>query len=244
MESSEIVFRCSSLGKIMTQAKDKSEALSETCKSYLVEKGIEERYGRSRELVNKFVKKGLQAEEDAITLYSRLKKELYKKNGFALHNRYIVGTPDLYAGPIIHEAETIIDIKCSWDVFTYFKATTKDLNKQYYWQLQGYMALTGAQKAILAYCLINTPQPLVYQELKQLEYKFGNVSPTDKSYIRACEEVERLAKYDDVPMHERVTEIEIDRNDADIERIYERVKECRKWMNENLFKTLHSANVG
>lgn len=234
---SGVLFRCSQLGKIMTEPKDKTQELGETCKTYLVEEGIEEKYGRNKELVNRYIKKGLQAEQDAITLYSRVKKTMFKKNEFCLSNRYISGTPDLYTGPIIHEAGTIIDIKCSWDIFTYFKATTKDLNKLYYYQLQGYMALTGATEAVLAYCLVDTPEPLVEQEIRNLEYKMGKTSVTDNNYVAAAKEIQRLSKYDDIPMHERVTEITVERNDADIERIYDRVKLCRKWMNENLFKT-------
>ena len=38
-------IRCSAIGKIMTNARSKSEVLSKTCKSYLPELAIEEMYG-------------------------------------------------------------------------------------------------------------------------------------------------------------------------------------------------------
>ena len=54
-------------------------------------------------------------------------------------------------------------------------------------------------------------------------------------YLTACEEIERLSIYEDIPVNERVFEIEIERNEETIEAINKRVLECREWMNLNLF---------
>lgn len=233
----ESLFRCSSLGSIMTDSRSKTEPLSETTKAFLAEKYVSERYGRETDIVSKYIRKALHVQEDAVGLYSKLKKQLFKRNEFTLSNRYISGTPDLFTGPIIHEAETIIGIKSSWDIHTFFRNNTDKLNRAHYWQLQGYMALTGAQSACLVYCLVNTPQVILTDEINQLQKQMRVLNPgTDKNFQRAATELERLAKYDDVPMHERVIDICVERNDADIERIYERIKLCRKWMEENLEK--------
>jgi hypothetical protein len=34
-------------------------------------------------------------------------------------------------------SDTIIDVKSSWDIFTFFRTHSKDINSLYYWQLQG-----------------------------------------------------------------------------------------------------------
>lgn len=231
----ETLFRCSSLGSIMTDSRSKTEPLSETAKTFLAEKYVSERYGRDADVINKYIRKALCVQDDAVALYSKLKKQLYKRNEFTLSNRYISGTPDLFTGPIIHEAETIIGIKSSWNVHTFFRNHNERLIKAHYWQLQGYMALTGAQSACLVYCLVNTPQVIITDEVQQLQRQMRVINPgTDKNFQRAATELERLAKYDDIPMHERVIDICVERNDADIERIYERIKLCRKWMKENL----------
>lgn len=233
----KILFRCSSLGFIMTESRIKSEPLSETTKSHLADKYVSAKYGRESDIVNKYVRKGLMVEEDSITLYSRVKKEFFKKNEKNLNNGLISGTPDLFTGDDITTAETIIDVKSSWDIFTFFRTTQEKLNKAYYWQLQGYMALTGAKSAKLVYCLVNTPQPLVYDELNKLKWKMGVLNPdTDENYIEAAAELERTLNYDDIPMSERVNEIHIDRNDDDINKIHTRVIECRNYMNEKFFK--------
>jgi len=236
--ANEIKFRCSSLGYIMTEPRSKSETLSDTAKTHCVDVFVSAKYGRNTDISNRYTAKGLQVEEDSITLYSRLKKQVFFKNEAWLRNDFITGTPDLFDGEDVTHPEVIIDVKSSWDIFTFFRsANPEKLNKNYYWQLQGYMALTGAKSSRLAYCLINTPQMLIEDEKRKLMWKMGVIdADNNKDYIEACNEIDRLSIYDDIPMSERMHEITIDRNDEDIARIYQRVKDCRAFMNENLFK--------
>lgn len=240
MNADKILFRCSSLGYIMTDSRSKSETLSETTKTHLVDKFVSAKYARETDIQNKYIEKGLAVEEDSITLFSRVKKEFFKKNEENLTNEFISGTPDLFTGSEVRKSDLVIDVKSSWDIFTFFRATQDKLNKMYYWQLQGYMALTGAKSARLVYCLVNTPPPLIFDEMNKLKWKMGVINPdTDKLYQEACAEIEKVMKYDDIPMEERVNEITIERNDADIERLYERVQQCRNYMNQFLFKSIN-----
>ena len=232
----QIKFRCSSLGHLMTEPRSKSEAISETTKTHLIDVYVSEVYGRKTEIFNKYISKGNQVEEDSITLFSRVNKEFFTKNEKHLSNDYIKGTPDLFQGASIDNADKIIDIKSSWDIFTYFRTRGKDMNKMYYWQLMGYIALTGAQSATLAYCLVDTPDTLLNDEKRKLHWKMGLIDDNHPDFIEACEEIDKLGKYDDIPLKDRVYTIHVDRNESDINRIYQRVMEAREWMNNNLFK--------
>lgn len=278
MNANQILFRCSKLGLIMTDAKSsltekqavrlddlfaKSEltkkqkeelerlifkrdhpGLSETCKAHLVEVFVYHKYGRKKEVESRYTKKGLMVEEDALTLYSRYKKnELYFKNTKRFTNKFITGEPDITIGDegiVIIDGEGNIkivkDIKCSWDIFTFFETSYSSLNKIYYWQQQGYMDLLGAQYSVLAYCLINTPDVLINDEKRRLQFKMGVIDDVNETYIEACAELEKNMRYDDIPIEERVLELPIERNETDIKRIHERVEECRKYMNEYMFK--------
>lgn len=234
-----ILFRCSSLGKIMTNPQTKSEAISETCKTHLSEVFVGNVYGRKKDISNKYIEKGLQVEEDAITLFSRIEKTVYIKNEENIRNEFISGTPDLYAGENIRNADVVIDTKSSWDIFTFF--ATKDaskLNKMYYWQLQGYMWLTGAQTSKLAYCLVNTPDTLIEDEKRKLAWKMGVIDEmANPDYLEAVEMIEKLGRYDDINFKERCNIININRDKVAIEQLEARVIACRQWMNTNLFKT-------
>ena len=206
----KILFRCSSLGYIMTEPRSKSEIISETTKSHLLEKFIEIKYGRKKDIMNKYIAKGLAVEEDAITLYSRFRGKFFKKNSERLENEFITGEPDLFEGETIRTATHIIDTKCSWDIFTFIKTFHEKLNKNYYWQAMGYMALTGATSATIAYCLIDTPEVMIMDEQRRLMWKM-NVSESDNNFISACDKIEKNMKYNDIPIHERINEIKINR---------------------------------
>ena len=40
-------------------------------------------------------------------------------------------------------------------------------------------------------------------------------------------------KYNDIPIHERINEIKINRDESDILKLYNRISECRDWMSKN-----------
>jgi hypothetical protein len=212
----------------MVEPKLKSETLSETTKTYLREKYIYEKYKRSRFVESKYMTKGTEVEEESLTLLSIVTRKLYNKNEKLLWNEWIVGTPDTYEGNSIEDAITIIDIKSSWDIFTFFASKEEKLNKMYYWQLQGYMWLTGAKVAQLAYCLINTPQKLVDDEIRKLTYKFMS----EDEFKLAEENIIKNASYNDLPHEEKIHTITIDRNEDDIEKLKLKIEECRRYIIE------------
>lgn len=234
MDISKTLIRCSSLGHIMTEPRNKADKeagnLSETAKTHLIDIYVSEKYGRKTDLQNKYIKKGLLVEEDSITLYSRIKGWFFKKNEYYLSNKYIKGTPDLYIGSTIQKAKHIIDIKSSWDIFTFFRNKIKDVNDLYYWQMQGYMYLTGAKTASLAYCLIDTPAVLVEDEKRKLMWKMGVATSENSEFKEACNELERLMIYDDIPINERLIEFKINRNNEDIKKIKLKVRKSREFL--------------
>lgn len=230
MNADKILFRCSSLGHLMTDPKSKSELISETTKTHLIDVFVSAKYGRREDIANKFTNKGLMVEEDSLTLFTQFDKKLHMKNKDWLTNDFISGTPDIV------NTDEVIDIKSSFSIYTFFRTKSKPMNKMYYWQLQGYMALTGKTKARLAYCLINTPEVIVNDEKRRLAWKSGILTDDHPDLQEAFNEIERLHNYDDIPISERVIVYDVARNDEDIERLYQRVKDCRNWMNLNLFK--------
>jgi len=224
INTDEILFRCSSLGHLMTEPKSKSETLSETTKNHLVDVWIRHKYNRKELITSKYMEKGVMVEEDAMTLYSRFRKQYYVKNEKMLTDDFIKGIPD-----IITE-KTVIDLKSSWDIFTFFRTKQKAVEKMYYWQLQGYMSLTGKENARLAYCLVNTPQVLIDDEIHRLQYK--HLSEADA--IKARNQIEMNSIFDDIDIQDKIYEIEIKRNNEDIERLHNRIIDCRNWIAENL----------
>jgi len=235
MDRSQILFRASQVGRLMTEPRSKSEILSETTKEYCREVYINVKYGRKKDITNKYIQKGLMVEEDSITLLSRFKKQMFRKNETRLQNEYITGTPDLFIGENIEEAIHVIDAKSSWDIFTFYKAKSEEINKLYYWQLQSYMWLTGAKSADLVYCLINTPDVLITDQKRKFMWNAGILDEnpiTDEVFA----EIEKDCLFDDIPLSERIHIKPVEYCESDIERLKIRIEDCRDYI-ESLFET-------
>jgi len=228
-----ILFRASRIGMLMSDPRSKKEIISETAKAYLVEVFVEKKYGREKDLQNKYLEKGITMEGAAVALYNSVNFKELRKNELRISNEYIIGTPDLFEGNILTEAKRIIDLKCSFDIFTFFKAKFSPINKMYYWQMQAYMALTGAKTATLAYCLVNTPDKILLQEIKRQQWEALSEGELSKE-LR--DSIIRLSRYDDIPETDRLYEIDIPRDDAAIEVMYQRVQDARLWITNNLLK--------
>ena len=143
-------IRASAGGKLMTEPRAKSETLSEITKSYLKEWAISQIFGVKNEIKSKYTERGIQAEDKAIDLMMNvLDLPFTIKNEQYFENDYFCGTPDLIVG------DTVYDAKCVWSAFT-FPIFEKELqNKDYFYQLQIYMHLTGCKKAVLTYVLLD-----------------------------------------------------------------------------------------
>lgn len=234
MDFSQTLFRCFSLGNLMTEPRSledrKAGQLSDTCKRQLVQFYKDVKYGRPQNIKSKYITKGLGVEEDSLTLYSRVKKIFFKKNTERLTNWHLTGLPDTYIGEAIRKAERVIDVKSSWDLETFLIVMTKPLDNLYYWQGQAYMYLTGAPTYTVAYCLVNTPDVLIMDEKRKLLWEMGGGTEENPDYIEACEKIDRAMRFDDIPMEERVIEFCFNRNDDDILAIGKRVVQCREWL--------------
>lgn len=211
--------------------------LSETCKTYLIQSYVLSKYGRVREITTKQMVKGTISEDDSILLFSALEGKIYNKNTQRISNDFISGTPDLFDTDDITNCNEIIDIKSCWDVFTFLSNVPDPEKDVYYWQLQGYMALTGAKIGTIAYCLVNTPESIIEGEKYQLLRRMDVVTEEDPNYQRELKLLLANRYFDDIPMSERLLTFSIERNDSDIQRIYKKVEKCREFLYE--FEELH-----
>lgn len=204
-------IRCSSLGRFMGGFDKPREALSEDAKSLLLEMAIREKYNREPIIDSKEMQKGRRVEEDSITLLSDVRGKLYIKNRQYLKNEYIHGTLDLQTD------DAVIDIKSPFNLFTFAKA---EVEASYAWQLTGYMWLANKNKAELAYCLVDAPEDMIYEELKRYCYMTNTFAQNnEKEYGDLEDKVRHMMTYKDIPKEKRVKVFEIARDEAKIEMI-------------------------
>jgi hypothetical protein len=215
-----LTIRCSSLGKLLTEPRSKSEVLSQTAKSYIEDLFNELEFGYRKEFSSRYTDKGLEMEDEAIQFASeQFDWDFVVKNTERFTNDYITGEPD------INTDNLLADIKCSWSLDTYpmFEADLK--NKDYYWQLQGYMWLTGKNQAELVYCLMNTPLQIVEDEVRRAHWKAGLIDED----IDLRHEVQTKHNYDNIPSKLRVKRYIVERDEKAIEKIIEKVEIAREY---------------
>lgn len=234
--------------EILRPIKDEVQ-LSKTAQSYLCEVYVQWRYGRRKNIKNKYISKGLEVEQLSANLLSDVLQRMFRTNEKRFRNDFLIGTPDIIInekllkfseveGVFVMPTSTelvdvlIIDLKSSFDIFTFFAnlPNVKELNTTYYWQLQAYMALTGAKNAQLCYCLVDTPLGILESEKQKLKWEMCATSEQDPDYVRACEELERLHTYSDIEKEDRIILIDIPRNQDDIDLMYKKIVQGRKWI--------------
>ena len=217
-----IKIRCSALGKIMTAPRSKSEVLSQTAKSYIEELAKEHLFGIKKVFKSRYTDKGNEVEEQAIELTEDvLGFEFLTKNEKYFENDYIKGTPDVITTSLI------IDVKSSWsgETFPFFESELP--NKDYYYQVMGYMWLTGKQNALISYCLINTPEEIVNDEIRRTAWGKYEIEPSEET-IR---EVQSVHNFNHIPKDRRVKAFHVEYNEGVINEIKTRIEECRKYFN-------------
>lgn len=188
----------------MTNPRSKSETLSETTKTYCKEWLTEKIFNSRKDISTPQIQKGILCEDEAIDkTISWLDLPFVIKNEKFFENDYLCGTPDL----IYTKLDLVIDMKCSWDEFTFPLFEDEIPTKDYYYQLQGYMHLTGMKKAKLVYVLLNTPEGLSYKI---------------------------QTNYDDIDPKYRIKPFDIAYDEAVISQIEKRVIECREYINSLL----------
>ena len=210
-----MIVRCSSLGKIMTEPRSKSEVLSETAKTYIQDVFKQEELGIYKDFSSRYTDKGIQMEYQAIQFASDvLGWEFVIKNTERFNNDWLTGEPDVCTDSLL------ADIKCSWNGSTFPMFDTALKNKDYYWQLQGYMMLTGHDTSELVYCLMNTPLEIVEDEVRREHWKLHLIEED----LDVREAVQLMHNFDQIPNELRVKRFIVQKDEEAQAKIIERVK--------------------
>lgn len=173
-----MLIRCSSLKLLMTQPKSKKNSeLSETAKSLIKDLAKENVFGVRKNIASKPMQKGIRCEQDSIDLLNLVLFEDYKKHVGRVSNGYITGECDILT------RDCVRDIKTSWsfDTFPFFD---DELSNDYEWQMRGYMWLYDRERAIVDFCLVDTPEDLIgYEQLELHTVSHIDITKRVKSIV-------------------------------------------------------------
>lgn len=245
-EKQEITFReyearLNGIGKPLTpnmkeaylKLKEKKEnpELLQGTKTILKDWAKGKQYGKRKlKIESKETNKGNLAENGAVAMLERhLDLGFAKKNTVRKSDEWMHGECD------IELADMIIDVKNSWNCFTFpLYDGPDDVDSAYWWQGQGYMHLWGKKKYLLCYCLMDMPEELIWDLAKKQSYQLHNKG---RSIEEIATELMLHYQYEHLPDEERVKIFEFDYCPSAIERVIERVKLAREYI-----KTLPQKN--
>ncbi|MBT9493895.1 MAG: hypothetical protein IV107_16470 [Paucibacter sp.] len=198
----DVLFRCSSIGKLMTEPRSKSDGpLSKGAKTYIRSLAAQAIFGVDFIVTSKEMDKGLQCEDDSIALLNEVRGLSLAKNTERRTDDFLTGECDLFDAP----RRRGHDLKTSWSIAS-FPITVEDCSDDLYeYQMRGYMRLWDADEWSVDYCLVDTPPDLIRYEPIQL-HVVSHIDP-----------------------HQRVTSWVI-RRDLEIEaRMVEKVRHARDY---------------
>lgn len=240
------LFRCSSIGKLMTSAVSigeefrtpevqaiidskkrtdeekfllstlQAKTLSIGAKTYIRELAAQEIFGIDFEVGSKQMEKGIEVEGESIALMNRVRGLNLQKNTERRTNAFISGECDVFNAPI----KMGHDVKSSWSAGT-FPITVADCEDSLYeWQMRGYMALWDADKWSVDYCLVDTPDRLIGFEPMQMHM------------------------VSHIPEHMRITSWVVTRDLAKETAMYAKIIEARKYFEQVIaeFEATHGTD--
>jgi hypothetical protein len=212
----------------MTSPRTKGELLSQTAKTYIEEQVLSAKYGVIKTFSSRYTDKGNLVEDEAIDMASNaLELGFLYKNHEHFENEFLTGTPDVNTNDIL------LDVKSSWDATTFPFFATEIPTKDYYFQLQGYLELTGKTEALLVYCLVNTPADMIEDEIRRAHWAARLIDESQE--LR--DEVLKRHSFDHIPDNRRVKVFKVEKDEQVVNEIKERVELCREYY-ETLYNFL------
>ena len=180
----------SSLGKLMTTPKSKTENLSQGAKTYIRQVAKQDFFQYRVELDNKYINKGKDQEQDSIDLLNAVRFTNYKKNDVRIENEYMTGECDILVD------DRVIDIKTSWNLETWPATPGEAHDNDYEWQGRAYLMLYEREIFELVFCIVTTKDEFLNQWEQIDLHRVDHIAPekriTSVIYERDLEKEELI----------------------------------------------------
>ena len=230
IDFSNLKIRCSSIGVLMTNPQNKAEKeageLSKSCKSHLIKVYAKELYDFEEEIDNRYVKKGLAVEDEAISELSMILKRPLEKNEERFYSEYFTGIPDIIYGGQVY------DVKNSLSWTTFLANVPNPLDSDYYAQMQGYLSLLGYPKGYIVYLLLDTPPEELEKQKYYLFNKGSYISEESPEFLKLWAEKEKNLIFSNHPIEERVLFFPVEADPEFIKAAEQKVIKARQFLQE------------
>ena len=197
--------------------------LSETAKTFCETWVKEKLYDRKKEFTSKQTDKGNRVEDSGIAELTEYFgwPFMTEKNQGRLSDEYMQGECD-----ILPSDSLVVDLKSSWDCFTFPLFDDVIPDKDYEWQIRGYMHLYAREQGSVVYLLSDMPEEMIEKELR---FKLKEGFTKDE-----FEKARAFYIYSHLPMNLRVKKFDFTHDPELVEKIKERVIHCRTYISSLL----------
>lgn len=212
---------CSAIKSVMAKA-TKGRTISVGAETVAKRWIVEQLFNRpALQVGSRYTRKGIEQESESIQLAGRVLGWFApQKNETTYGDNWLVGTPDVVL------KNEIVDIKTSWDIFT-FPVFEQQADPAHVLQVQGYLSLTGKQQGSVVYCLADLQDELIEAEA----WKLARAMNLQELEAEVYEKVQVYHTYKDVPESMRVLRFAFNRDEAVISEIRQRVEDIKDWIS-------------
>ena len=174
---------------------------------------------------------GTLSEGASLKILSELDGVDYKLEKSVISNSYLSGIIDAYIGDKPKGAKVIIDVKTATSLQSLLVNLRKDVKPQYYWQMMGYLFITGADYGEVCHVLPSYHPTIIESELQKLKHRLSILELDEKELDIKCNRLIDSLTFDDIDIRKRVVRFRIEPDKKVFKQIKEKIKHCREWLS-------------
>jgi hypothetical protein len=176
---------------------------------------------------------GTMSEKASLELSREVLGKKIKVSKGLISNDHLKGIIDGYTGRTVYKANHIYEIKTAANYETFLNIANSDKEKSdYYWQVMGYLSITGAKKGTIIHSCVSYHPNIITQEINRYLAKIKGLNVPSEIVDKSISKIRNNMTFDDIPKSERIAEFTVERNDDEIELIRKKVLSFRIWLDD------------
>lgn len=176
---------------------------------------------------------GTMSEKASLELSKEVLGSKIKVSKGSISNDHLKGIIDGYTGRTVYKANHIYEIKTSANYETFLNnANSEKERSDYYWQVMGYLSITGAKKGTIIHTCVSYHPDIITQEIGRYLAKIRGLNVPSEIVDKQIDRIRNNMTFDDIPKNERVATFTVERNEQEIELIRKKVLSFRVWLND------------
>lgn len=176
---------------------------------------------------------GTMSEKESLELSKEVLGCKIKVSKGVISNDHLKGIIDGYTGRTVYKANHIYEIKTAANYETFLNnANSEKERSDYYWQVMGYLSITGAKKGTIIHTCVSYHPDIITQEIGRYLTKIRGLNVPSEIVDKQIEKIRNNMTFDDIPKNERVATFTVERNEEEIELIRKKVLSFRVWLSD------------